>query len=98
LGKEVRGIGGNWELIFNNELIFPLIEDIRLKGLVFFDYGGAFDEDKSFDFSEDMRNTVGFGVRWLSPLGPIRLEWGFNIDSKPDENDNKLEFSMGGVF
>jgi outer membrane protein insertion porin family len=91
-------IGGNWELIFNNELIFPLIEDIRLKGLVFFDYGGAFDEDKSFDFSEDMRNTVGFGVRWLSPLGPIRLEWGFNIDSKPDENDNKLEFSMGGVF
>jgi outer membrane protein insertion porin family len=91
-------IGGNWELIFNTELIFPLIKDIGLKGLVFIDYGGAFEEKKSFEFSEDMRRTVGFGVRWLSPLGPIRLEWGFNIDSKPDENDNKLEFSMGGVF
>jgi len=91
-------IGGNWELIFNNELIFPLFEDIRLKGLVFFDYGGAFDENKSFEFSEDMRQTAGVGVRWLSPLGPIRLEWGFNLDPKQDEADNKLEFSMGGVF
>jgi outer membrane protein insertion porin family len=91
-------IGGNWELIFNTELIFPLIKDIRLKGLVFFDYGGAFDEDKSYEFSEDMRKTAGVGVRWLSPLGPIRLEWGFNLENKEDENDNKLEFSMGGVF
>ena len=91
-------IGGNWELIFNTEMIFPLIEDIRLKGLVFFDYGGAFDEEKSFEFSEDMRKTAGFGVRWQSPLGPIRLEWGFNLEPKQDENNNKLEFSMGGVF
>jgi len=91
-------IGGNWELIFNTEVIFPLIEDIRLKGLVFFDYGGAFDEEKSFEFSEDMRKTAGFGVRWQSPLGPIRLEWGFNLEPKQDENNNKLEFSMGGVF
>jgi len=91
-------IGGNWEMIINTELIFPLIEDIRLKGLVFFDYGGAFDEDKSFEFSEDMRSTAGVGVRWMSPLGPIRLEYGFNLDPKQDENDSKLEFSMGGVF
>jgi outer membrane protein insertion porin family len=91
-------IGGNWEAIFNAELIFPLIEDIRLKGLFFFDYGGAFDRDKSFNFSEDMRRTAGVGVRWLSPLGPIRLEWGYNLDPKQDENNSKLEFSVGGVF
>lgn len=95
--NEGEVIGGDWEAILNAELIFPLIEDIKLKGLVFYDYGGAFDTDQSFDFA-DMRRTAGVGVRWLSPLGPIRLEWGFNLDPKEDENDNKLEFSMGGVF
>jgi len=91
-------IGGNWEVIVNTELIFPILEDIRLKGLVFFDYGGAFDKERTFKYTEDMRKTAGFGARWLSPLGPIRLEWGFNLDPKQDENENKLEFSMGGVF
>lgn len=90
-------IGGNWEMILNTELIFPLIKEINLKGVVFFDYGGAFDEEQSFSFN-DIRQTTGFGVRWMSPFGPIRLEWGYNIDPKEDENDSKLEFSIGGVF
>ena len=90
-------IGGNWEAIANVELIFPLIDDIKLKGLVFYDYGGSFDEDQEFSASF-LRKTTGFGVRWMSPFGPIRLEWGFNLDPKDDETDNKIEFSMGGVF
>lgn len=89
--------GGNYEAILNTELIFPLLEDIKLKGVLFFDYGGAFDEDDDIGLS-DMRRTAGFGVRWLSPFGPLRLEWGFNLDPRFDENDNKIEFSMGGVF
>jgi len=89
--------GGNYEAILNTELIFPLMEDIKLKGVLFFDYGGAFDEDDDIGLS-DMRRTAGFGVRWLSPFGPLRLEWGFNLEPKLDENDNKIEFSMGGVF
>jgi outer membrane protein insertion porin family len=90
-------IGGNWEAIANAELIFPLIDDIKLKGVLFYDYGGAFDEDQEFS-SSFLRKTTGFGVRWMSPFGPIRLEWGFNLDPKFDEGDNKIEFSMGGVF
>ena len=95
--EEGEKIGGNYEMILNTELIFPLVEDIKLKGLVFFDYGGAFDEDDKFGIS-DMRRTAGFGFRWLSPFGPLRLEWGFNLEPKDDENSNKIEFSMGGVF
>ncbi len=95
--EEGEKIGGNYEFILNTELIFPLVDDIKLKGVVFFDYGGAFDENDNFGIS-DMRKTTGFGFRWLSPFGPLRLEWGYNIEPKEDENDSKIEFSMGGLF
>ena len=75
-------IGGNVEAIFNAEFIFPLVSDVKLKGLTFFDYGGSFDKDIKEYSLKDMRPTAGFGFRWLSPFGPIRLEWGFNLDPK----------------
>ncbi len=93
-GKE---IGGNLEAIFNAEYIFPIVKDVRLKGVTFFDYGSSFDEDANPSLS-DMRKTAGFGFRWMSPLGPIRLEWGFNIKPRPGESTSKLEFSIGGFF
>jgi outer membrane protein insertion porin family len=45
-----------------------------------------------------MRYTYGFGFRWNSPFGPLRLEWGFNPNPRYDEGDNKIEFSMGGAI
>jgi len=94
---EGEKIGGNLEMILNVEYIFPLVEDIKLKGVTFFDYGSTFDKDDKFSLS-DLRKTAGFGFRWLSPFGPLRLEWGFNLDPKEDESANKLEFSIGGMF
>jgi outer membrane protein insertion porin family len=90
-------IGGNYEVLLNTELIFPLLEEIKLKGVVFVDYGGAFDENDQLSLS-DMRYTYGFGFRWNSPFGPLRLEWGFNPNPRYDEGDNKIEFSMGGAI
>jgi outer membrane protein insertion porin family len=90
-------IGGNYEILLNTELIFPLLEEIKLKGVVFVDYGGAFDENDQLSLS-DMRYTYGFGFRWNSPFGPLRLEWGFNPNPRYDEGDNKIEFSMGGAI
>jgi outer membrane protein insertion porin family len=96
---EGEDIGGVQELIFNFEYIFPIVKDMKLKGVLFFDYGSSFDNDEDYDFSMDnMRYTAGAGVRWLSPFGPIRLEWGFNLDPGERERDDKLEFSMGGMF
>ena len=91
-------IGGNVEAIFNAEYIFPIVPDVKLKGLTFFDYGGSFDNDLKKYSLKDMRPTAGFGFRWLSPFGPIRLEWGFNLDPKEGESKSKLEFSIGGLF
>lgn len=90
-------IGGKTELIFNAEYIFPIEKNIKLKGVVFFDAGRSFDKTENVSISA-LRPTTGFGFRWLSPFGPIRLEWGYNLSRKSDEGSNKIEFTMGGVF
>jgi len=88
-------LGGTEELIFNAEYIFPIISDIRLKGVVFFDVGNAYENFKHFG---TLRYTSGMGVRWISPMGPIRLEWGYNLKRKPREDSSRFEFAFGTLF
>jgi outer membrane protein insertion porin family len=87
-------IGGTNELIFNIDFTFPLVSEIKLKGVVFTDLGSAF-----YAFEEmDLRPTAGLGVRWISPFGPIRLEWGYNINKKEGEEPSRFEFAFGTFF
>ncbi|SFM90980.1 outer membrane protein assembly factor BamA [Thermodesulforhabdus norvegica] len=90
-------IGGTKYGLFNAEVIFPIFEEINLKGVIFFDAGNAFDEDETFDVSK-FKMGIGGGVRWMSPFGPLRIEWAFNPD--PDEGDSRStwQFSMGAFF
>ncbi len=89
-------IGGMSELVLNAEYIFPLFEEAKLKGVVFFDAGRAYDDSETF--GSDLRYTTGAGIRWLSPFGPIRIEYGFNLDRREDENPGKIEFAFGSIF
>jgi outer membrane protein insertion porin family len=88
-------IGGLNMAVFNTEFIFPLYESLKLKGVIFFDAGLAYDDNLKLD---EVRYTAGAGVRWLSPIGPIRLEWGKNLEPKLGEADSKWEFAMGTFF
>lgn len=88
-------IGGTKELIFNTEYIFPIVKDIKLKGLVFFDAGNSYDASESIG---KLRYTAGTGIRWISPIGPIRVEWGYNLQRKEGETSNKVEFTFGSFF
>jgi outer membrane protein insertion porin family len=88
-------MGGTEELIFNTEYIFPIVSDIRLKGVIFFDAGNAYESFKNFG---TLRYTTGAGVRWISPMGPIRIEWGYNIDRRPGEESSRVEFAFGTFF
>ena len=88
-------IGGTTELVFNLEFIFPISPEMKLKGLVFFDAGNSYD---GFDNFGELRYTTGLGARWLSPFGPIRVEWGVNLDRKPGESQSKFEFAFGSTF
>ncbi|MBN2429329.1 MAG: outer membrane protein assembly factor BamA [Deltaproteobacteria bacterium] len=87
--------GGTKEAFFNFDFIFPLIKDIGMKGVVFFDTGNAWEEE---DYFSKMRYSVGAGIRWASPMGPLRIEWGFNLDPEEYESNSEIDFSIGRMF
>jgi outer membrane protein insertion porin family len=90
-----RPIGGSHQLILNNEILFPLVEPLNLKGVVFSDIGNAFTQKQGIDVG-DLRYSVGAGVRWRSPFGPIRVEMGRALNAKQDERTSNVHFSFGG--
>ncbi len=90
-------IGGEKMMIYNVEYRIPLTKDKSLIGLTFFDTGNVWRASEEYSFS-DMRKSIGFGIRWYSPFGPIRIEWGYKLDKKPWESRSKLHFSMGSRF
>lgn len=89
--------GGDKFVQFNVEYIFPLLKDIGLMGVAFYDTGNLWDNGQDIDLG-DLRESAGFGIRWYSPMGPLRLEEGFVLDPKPGESTSRLEFSMGQAF
>ncbi len=90
-------IGGDKMWYANLEWIFPLIKDAGLRGVLFSDVGNVYDMDADWDFGE-MKKAAGLGLRWLSPMGPLRLEWGYNLDRQEDEESSVWDFSIGGTF
>ena len=91
--------GGNAVLILNAELRVRVWREF---GAAFFvDGGNVFDRVTEFDISE-LRSSAGFGVRYRSPLGPIRLDLGFNMDRRElggrKEAGSVLHFSIGQAF
>jgi len=88
-------VGGRIMWFTNIEYHFPLIKAGGLRGLVFYDAGNVYKNEWDFD---EIKKSVGAGVRWMSPMGPMRLEWGFVIHPEPDEDKSNWEFSMGGNF
>jgi outer membrane protein insertion porin family len=89
-----QAIGGTNELILQNEIIFPIFQQVGLRGVVFFDAGNAFLERKGIDFG-DLRYSVGAGIRWLSPFGPLRIEFGIPLNAADDEPTEPIQFSFG---
>ena len=91
-------LGGEKEFFGNIELTFPLIAEAGLKGVLFYDYGNSFtDTSKAFN---PLLTSYGFGIRWASPMGPLRLEYGIPISPRTgiDSKSGRLEFSIGSMF
>ena len=87
-------LGSNNELFFNFEWIFPIFQSLGLKGVIFFDAGHGFDTISDFS----LKTTAGLGIRWFSPLGPIRLEFGFNLNPKNGERKSAFDFAIGTQY
>jgi len=90
-------VGGEKYVQFNAEFIFPIIKSAGFMGLVFYDTGNVYKEGDPVDLGE-LRESAGYGIRWYSPLGPIRLERGYIIDRQEGEASGRWEFSIGGAF
>ena len=90
-------IGGEKMMAYTLEYRFPVIKEQGVEGVVFFDAGNVFTEDENFTFS-GIRRTGGAGIRWFSPVGPIFIAYGKNLDQREDEDSGNYEFSVGGGF
>ena len=88
-------IGGTSELLGNLEYIIPLPFNIRIAG--FFDIGNVYGFNTKFD-PTDLREAAGAGIRWQSPFGPIRIDYGVNLDRRKGEDFGALQFSVGSPF
>jgi outer membrane protein assembly complex protein YaeT len=91
--------GGNAVIVINGELRFGVWKD--LGAAVFVDGGNVFNRVTEFDLGE-LRGATGFGIRYRSPIGPIRVDIGFKMDRRVIgtalEARRALHFSIGQAF
>ena len=99
LDKDGFPIGGNATVILNAELRATVWPSVQAVG--FFDAGNVFSLATDLDVRE-MRGAVGFGVRYRSPVGPIRIDLGFKLHREEiagrQEGLTALHISLGQAF
>ncbi len=90
-------IGGLSSLLASVEARFPLFPDYNLSGALFWD-GGIIDEDEH-EFNGDMGQSIGLGIRFDLPIGPIRLDVAQHIGEEfATDEDVAVHFSLGFSF
>ncbi len=94
-GKSVL-VGGDRQIFSNIEYEIPLIPQMGVKGVLFLDVGTAFDGNV-IDVGS-IRSDAGFGFRWFSPFGPLRVEVGFPFDPRGDEKTYVPQFAITPPF
>ncbi len=86
-------LGGKMMFANSVEASFPLLERLKLRGSLFFDYG-MIGED-SLDIK---RAGTGVSLEWTSPMGPISFIFAAPLLQKPGDNTSTFEFTMGRQF
>jgi outer membrane protein assembly complex protein YaeT len=88
-------LGGNAVVILNGELRVPLRGGLQTAAFV--DTGNVFQRVTTMDLSE-LRTAVGFGIRYKSPIGPIRVDLGFKVNRRPNEDLTAWFVTFGQAF
>lgn len=100
--KDITGarIGGAKKLTLNAEVIAPFPgggNDRTLRMFAFTDVGNVFGENEKFALG-DLRASVGLGVSWLSPIGPLRVAAAVPVRKQPGDRIQKFQFQIGTSF
>ena len=88
-------VGGNGLLLINLEYRFPIYDGFG--GTLFLDSGNVWGDWRSIDLKE-LKNGVGLGARYNSPVGPIRAGIGWKLDREKGESAYSLFFNIGNAF
>ena len=81
----------------NLECLVPIVERLKLNGVAFLDAGNTWNAADG-QLPGSVKAGVGVGVRWVSPMGPIRLEYGWKINPQSGEKAGEMAFGMGQLF
>jgi outer membrane protein insertion porin family len=91
-------VGGNQLFIFNSELRFPIPLMKGLGGVLFYDGGNVYERIGFSRFFIDYSNTIGFGLRYDTPVGPIRIDLGHNLNPVTGIKSTQFFISLGQAF
>ena len=90
-----EAIGGFSSARFFTQIIHPFFGLTRL--VAFLDAGNVWERHDAFDIS-DLRWGGGFGVRVITPIGPVRIDIGYKLDKKTGERPREVHFGIGASF
>ena len=100
--RDITGpvIGGAKKVTFNSEFLMPFPgagndRSLRLYG--FYDMGNVFGEFAKVEWNQ-LRTSYGFGLSWVSPMGPLRFAWAKPIHTLPGDRIQQLQFQIGTSF
>lgn len=99
-GVEARPIGGDFLTLARAELILPLpfLDDstqFRLTG--FLDAGNVFESIDDFE-ADEIRYSTGFSTIWFAGIGVITTSWGFPLNAKSGDREQRFQFTIGTTF
>ena len=93
-------IGGNRRMNLNAEFYVPFPgagNDRTLRLFAYTDAGNVWGENESVELSS-LRASVGIGLSWVSPVGPLKFSWGTPVRKQPTDKIQRLQFQIGTAF
>lgn len=91
-------VGGKQLFIFNSEVRFPLGIMKALGGVLFYDGGNVYSAINLHNLVDNYTNTFGVGLRYSTPIGPVRFDIGRNVNPVPGINPLQYYITIGQAF
>ena len=95
-----NSVGGNTKIIGGAEFLFPVPgadKEQSLRLTAFYDFGQVYADGQKLDLGE-LRSSVGVGLSWLSPFGPLKLSYAFPVNARDGDQEQRLQFTFGTGF